>query len=140
SLSSVAAGLEAASATYGRPKYLVNNAGIYPRAAALDMDVEMWNRVLSVNLGGAFLCSQSVARQMNDSGGAIVNIGSRAGLEGEANGVHYSASKAGVIGLTKALAQEWAPKIRVNCVVPGLTNTTQPLGDPTIGNHDELTG
>lgn len=137
---SVATGVEAASEMYGQPRYLVNNAGIYPRSEAIDMDVEMWNRVLSVNLSGAFLCSQSVARQMGDGGGAIVNIGSRAGLEGEPNGAHYSASKAGIIGLTKALAHEWAPRIRVNCVVPGLTNTSQPLGDPTIRSADELVG
>lgn len=112
----------------GVPDVLVNNAGIFPRVPFLEMREADWDRVLAVNLKGSFLCAQAVARAMVAAGrrGAVVNISSVA-ARGLPLGVHYSASKAGVLGLTRAMALALAPHgIRVNAIAPGLTDTAQP--------------
>ncbi len=130
--------IEAAVAVFerdwGRPDGLVNNAGIFPRARALDMDLAEWEQVVRVNLTGTFVCARTVAALMKEDGrGAIVNMASGRALAGAANGAHYSASKGGIIALTKSLAHDWAGYgIRVNCVIPGITDTAQPrieMGD-----------
>ncbi len=119
----------------GPPDVLVNNAGVFPRARFLEMTERDWDHVLGVNLKGGFLCAQTVARAMvaADRPGAIVNISSSA-IRGDPLGVHYSASKAGVVGLTRAMALALAPhRIRVNAIAPGLTDTQQ----PRYGNTEE---
>lgn len=114
----------------GTPTVLVNNAGIFPRAPALEMPYADWMRVIQVNLGGAFLCSRAFAPGMlRSGGGAIVNLASGRALAGAARGSHYAASKGGILSLTRSLALEWAPTIRVNTVIPGLTDTDQPRVD-----------
>jgi NAD(P)-dependent dehydrogenase (short-subunit alcohol dehydrogenase family) len=129
---SAAGEVEAAAAAFERewgiPDALVNNAGIYPRAHALDMELAEWERVLRVNLSGTFLCACAAARRMKEkAAGAIVNMASGRALAGAANGAHYAASKGGIIALTKSLALDWARYgIRVNCVIPGITDTAQP--------------
>ncbi|MDB5775099.1 MAG: family NAD(P)-dependent oxidoreductase [Herbaspirillum sp.] len=125
------------AAQLGVCRLLVNNAGIFPRASAIDMPFSLWQRVLTVNLGGAFLCSQAFAPGMLAArDGVIVNIASGRGIQGAArDGAHYAASKGGLIALTRSLAQEWAPHIRVNTLVPGVTHTDQPLEATTV---DEL--
>jgi len=125
----------AAVAELGPPEILVNNAGIFPRAQFLDLSEQEWDRVLEVNLRGGFLCAQAAARAMIAAGksGAIINISSSA-IRGDARGVHYSASKAGVLGMTRAMALALAPhRIRVNAIAPGLTDTQQPRD----GNTEE---
>lgn len=130
----IEAGVVAFEQEWGAPDGLVNNAGIFPRARALDMEISEWERVLRVNLTGTFVCARAVAARMKDVGrGVIVNTASGRALAGAANGAHYSASKGGIIALTKSLALDWAGYgIRVNCVIPGITDTAQPrveMGD-----------
>ena len=123
----IADALNAFVGAYGAPNVLVNNAGIFPRAPATEIALSLWNKVIAVNLGGTFLCSRACARHMlAANGGIIVNTASGRAFGGAIDGAHYAASKAGIIALTKSLALEWAPTIRVNCVVPGLSDTAQP--------------
>src|SRR5215510_8528767 len=118
---------------FGVPFALVNNGAIFPRSPVLVMDPDEWDRVLRVNLTGAFLCAQAFAPMMVAAGGgAIVNISSGAALRGDPDGAHYAASKGGLIALTKSLALALAAQhVRVNCILPGIGDTAQPLGAMT---------
>ena len=111
--------------TYGKLDILVNNAGIYMQADAVETTEEDWDRILDVNLKGAFLCSKyCVPEMIKGGGGSIVNIGSEAGLVGIKNQVAYNVSKSGIIALTRSMAVDFAAHhIRVNCVCPGTTET-----------------
>ncbi len=121
----VAAAIKAVIGQWGRIDILVNNAGICPTTPFADISETEWDLVLGVNLKGMFLCSQAVAPAMlQQQGGRIVNIASSAGqMGGLAVGLHYSASKAGVLGLTKSLARILSPAVQVNAVAPGTTET-----------------
>ena len=109
---------------YGKLDILVNNAGIVSVKPFSELTLEEWNKTYAVNITGMFLCSQKAVKLMKD-GGSIVNISSIRGLfnQGRAPIIDYSTSKASVISFTKTLAKEVAPKIRVNTVAPGMTNT-----------------
>lgn len=107
---------------YGTVHILVNNAAISSRAALVDTSLLDWTRVLEVNLTGTFLMCRAIVPLMRD-GGAIVNISSQAAKRGEAEIVAYAASKAGQLGLTRSLARELAPDIRVNAVCPAVVET-----------------
>lgn len=112
------------AATFGTIDVLVNNAAIWFRRPFTDISVDEWDHVLAVNLRGAFLCIQAVLEPMRAAGGgAIVNVGSQAGLSvTRGQGAHYHASKAAIAHLTRVLAFELGPMgIRVNCVAPGVT-------------------
>ena len=116
----------AAVERFGRLDYLVNNAGICPSCDMIEISLEEWDRVLNVNLRSVFLTSRAAAPIMRGQGfGAMVNISSVAGKTGGAAvGAHYSASKAGVISLTKTFAKVLAPhRVRVNAVCPGPVET-----------------
>ena len=118
----VTAAFDSVATDLGVPFALVNNAGIYPDHALLDMPEAAWDRVLDVNLKGPFLCSQAFGRKRvaAGGGGAIVHLASTAGFSARVGAAHYSASKAGVVMLTKSMAQELGPHgIRVNAVAPG---------------------
>jgi 3-oxoacyl-[acyl-carrier protein] reductase len=110
---------------FGKVDILVNNAGITRDTLILRMDESDWDAVLNVNLKGVFNCSKAVVRpMMKQHYGRIVNISSVSGQAGQAGQTNYSASKAGVIGFTKALAREVASRqITVNAVAPGFIPT-----------------
>ena len=110
---------------FGKIDALVNNAGISQQKLFTDITDYDFSKMISVNLTGTFLCSQAVLPNMiHNKAGKIVNISSVWGVTGASCEVHYSAAKAGVIGLTKALAKEVAPSgIQVNCIAPGLIET-----------------
>ncbi|GAH58116.1 unnamed protein product [marine sediment metagenome] len=104
---------------------MVNNAGITKDSLIVRMSISDWEDVLNVCLKGAFLCSKYVSRIMiRKRSGAIVNISSVAGVRGNPGQVNYSSAKAGLIGLTKSLARELAPRgVRVNAIAPGYIKT-----------------
>lgn len=125
-LGSVTQAVAATVAALGGIDILVNNAGIAgANATVWQMDPEEWKRVLEINLNGPFLCCHEVVPEMLKKGyGRIVNIASIAGKEGNPNASHYSASKAGVVALTKSLGKELAQKgVIVNCVTPAVIET-----------------
>ena len=108
---------------------LVNNAAVFPRVPFLEMGEEDWDYVLDVNLKGSFYCAQAASKSMVAGGrqGTIINLTSGAAYRGSPRGVHYCASKGGVLSMTRQMALELAPhRIRVNAIAPGLTDTAQP--------------
>jgi 3-oxoacyl-[acyl-carrier protein] reductase/pteridine reductase len=112
---------------FGKLDGLVNNAARFTRKDALQITEADWDFVHSVNLKATFFCCQQAAKLMlAGEGGRIVNISSLGGIRAWPDHAHYCASKAGVIHLTRALAQAWAPKITVNSVAPGVI----PFGEP----------
>ncbi len=119
---------------FGTVYAVVNNAGIHPRSPALTVPLDMWNRTLAVNLTGSFLTAQAFAPAMIEAGrGSIINLASGRAIQGAKMGIHYAASKAGIIAMTKTLAQEWAGYgIRVNAIIPGVSETRQPLEAPGV--------
>ena len=120
-----AAGVEAVAAALGPVDVLVNNAGITRDAMLHKMDPSKWREVINVDLDSVFNMSRHVIEGMRERGfGRIINITSINGQKGQMGQTNYSAAKAGMIGFTKALAQETARKgITVNCIAPGYINT-----------------
>ena len=102
---------------------LVNSAGVGDARPLLDCDEAMWDEVLNVNLRGTFFCIRAAYPYLKASRGNVVNVGSDAGLIGEKKLSVYCASKGGVVNVTRALALELAPDVRVNCVCPGYVDT-----------------
>ena len=114
---------------FGGIDILVNNAGVFPRVDFLKMQESDWDFVHNVNLKGAVFCAQAAAKAMvaAERPGAIINVTSGAAFRGSPRGVHYVASKGGVVSMTRQMALELAPhRIRVNAIAPGLTDTAQP--------------
>ncbi len=121
--------------TYGRLDILINNAGVSWGAEPEQMPLDKWQKVIDINLTGAFLFSQAAAREMlKRQYGRIINVASVAGLQASVNGPHYAAyaaSKAGLMGLTRELAASWGRQgIRVNAIAPGFFHSR--LADPAI--------
>jgi len=114
-----------ANAAFGPVHILINNAGISEFSLFTDITEAMWDDMMDTNCKGMYLCcKQALPHMISDKDGAIVNISSIWGQVGASCEVHYSASKAAVIGLTKALAKELGPsRVRVNCVAPGVIQT-----------------
>ncbi|QQS11524.1 MAG: SDR family oxidoreductase [Rhodospirillales bacterium] len=123
------------AAAIGIPDILVNNAGVYPRVPLLEMREADWDHVLDINLKAGCFATIAVAKALIAAGGrrgAVINLASAA-VRGAVRGVHYSASKGGIVSMTRAMALELAPHgIRVNAIAPGLTDTAQ----PRFGNTD----
>ena len=113
--------IEAAIQHYGQLDILVNNAGWYPRATLEETTVDMWDKVLNVNLRGAFFCCKYAVPHMRKAkGGSIVNIGSINGIQGLPNLIAYASAKGGLLALTRTLAGAYAAdSVRVNYIIPG---------------------
>jgi NAD(P)-dependent dehydrogenase (short-subunit alcohol dehydrogenase family) len=124
---------DAALARFGRVDILVNNAGIFTESLIENMPIDDWDRVVNTNLRGTFLCTRALIGQMLDRGdGRIINIASQLGQVGGKSVGHYAASKAGIIGLTKSLAREVAPRgVLVNAIAPG------PIETPMLDGETE---
>jgi len=122
---------EAAIERFGRIDVLVNNAAIYAtleRSSFTDINPDEWDRVMAVNVKGAWLCSASVYPRMSQPGGRIINIASATVFSGSPLWMHYVASKAAVIGLTRVMAREvGATGVTVNAIAPGFTLTEASL-------------
>lgn len=128
---------------FGKIDVLVNNAGIYPFVSLVEMKEGDWNKVLDINLKGVFNCTKAVLPEMiKRKSGNIVNISSIAGsVIGYSNLVHYSASKAGILGFTRSSAIELAQYgIRVNAIAPGAIETpgTKVMGDDTMKQFAQI--
>ena len=110
---------------FGGLDILVNNAGIIDQRSFLEISLDEWNRLIEGNLTNAFLCCKAVLPHMvRQKWGRIINISSTSGLTGGTSGAHYAAAKAGIVGLTKALSSEFAPRgITVNAIVPSKIET-----------------
>ncbi len=129
----VSAAFKSITDTFGRLDILVNNAGITKDSLLLRMKEDEWDRVLDINLKGVFLCSKEAVKIMSKQKyGRIVNISSVVAFTGNPGQINYSASKAGIIGLTKTIAKEYAKRgITTNAVAPGfiMTAMTDALPD-----------
>jgi 3-oxoacyl-[acyl-carrier protein] reductase len=121
--------VEGALQKWGRVDILVNNAGVTRDALVLRMKKEDWDYVLNINLTGTFNCTKAAIKpMMKQRRGKIINIASVVGIMGNAGQSNYAASKAGIIGLTKSLARELAPRnINVNAIAPGFIDTEMTL-------------
>jgi NAD(P)-dependent dehydrogenase (short-subunit alcohol dehydrogenase family) len=116
---SVKDAIKQALADHGNIYALVNNAAISANKTVTELSLEEWNRVLGVNLTGAFICSKHAAPHLKKESGRIVNIASTRALQSEPNTEAYSASKGGILALTHSLAASLGPEIKVNCISPG---------------------
>ena len=132
--------VETAARTFGRLDVLVNNAGVTADKLILRMQEEDFDKVISANLKGAFFCSKAACRlMMRQRYGRIINISSVVGLHGNAGQSNYAASKAGLIGLTKSLAKEFAARgVTVNAVAPGFIETDMTAAMPEAARQAAL--
>lgn len=111
--------------TFGKINYLINNAGISINKPISELTLEEWNKVLGVNLTGAFLCAKYASPYLRKEKGVIINISSTRAFMSEPNTEAYSASKGGIYALTHALAISLGPEVRVNCISPGWIETSE---------------
>ena len=115
---------------------LINSAGVGHGGLIEEMDEATWDETLDVNLKGTFFCIKAALAALRISGGNIVNLASDAGLIGEHRLVVYCASKGGVVNMTRAMALDLAPEVRVNCVCPGYVDTDMVRRDDIEKSHD----
>jgi 3-oxoacyl-[acyl-carrier protein] reductase len=128
---------DAAVKAFGRIDILVNNAALRREKSFAEMDYAEWREILDVTLDGTFHCTKACLPALKKSGaGAIVNIGGLSAHTGAKNRAHVVTAKAGIVGLTRALANDLAADgITVNCVVPGLIGTPRPKDKPEPAHH-----
>jgi len=135
---SVAKSVQYSIEKFGNISGLINNAAIQIDKPVTELSGEEWNRVIGVNLTGAFLCSKHAAPFLKSAKGNIINISSTRAFQSEKNTEAYSASKGGVLALTHALAISLGPEIRVNCISPGWIDVSG-IKKKSKANQIELT-
>jgi 3-oxoacyl-[acyl-carrier protein] reductase len=123
--SEVSAMFDAAWARHGGVDVVINNAGINLDRPFLEMTDDEWDTVIATILTGTFVCSQEYARRYAGSDGQIITVGALTAISGRKNGANYCSARAGVLNLTRCMALELAPRIRVNCVTPGKIDTEE---------------
>jgi len=107
----------------GGLEVLVNSAGVYGRRPIAEVDEAFWDATMDINVKGTYFCSRAALPALQQSGGCIVHLASIAGLEGYSGTTAYCASKGAIVNLTRSMALELAPTVRVNCVCPGVVDT-----------------
>jgi NAD(P)-dependent dehydrogenase (short-subunit alcohol dehydrogenase family) len=134
--SAVATAVDAADSALGGIDIVINAAAVVDPVSLADLDAATWRRVIDINLSGTFYVAREAALRMRAAGGgAIINVGSDLASMGVANFVHYCAAKAGVVGMTRGLAAELAPTVRVNAVCPGPIDT--PMMEAQLSLSDD---
>jgi 3-oxoacyl-[acyl-carrier protein] reductase len=123
---------------FGRVDILVNFAGINRDAPFLEMTDEQWDSVISAHLRGHFVCSQEFVFHNPDNPGLIINLGAACGQIGRMNGANFCSAKGAIFALTKCMARELAPRIRVNCLVPGSIRTREVIDRYDLETEDGL--
>ncbi|MGA2489652.1 MAG: SDR family oxidoreductase [Anaerolineales bacterium] len=125
-------------AFFNRIDVLINTAGLNIDKPFLDMTDEDWSTVLGTILTGTFICSQEFARRYQGDAGQIINIGAVTAMRGRKNGANYCCARAGILTLTKCMALELSPRIRVNCVTPGYINTQEVIERYQLDEKENL--
>jgi NAD(P)-dependent dehydrogenase (short-subunit alcohol dehydrogenase family) len=115
--------VRAALDAFGGLDILVNNAGVLKIAQMADSDEAVWDSIMDINVKGTYFCSRAALPALTERHGVIVNVASEAGLNGYPGMTVYCASKGAIVNLTRAMSQELAPTVRVNCVCPGIIDT-----------------
>ena len=121
----VKAMFDIADSEFGGASVLINCAGINLDAPFLELTDESWDAVVDTQLKGTFICSQEFVRHTGDRLGNIINLGAACGIQGRLNGANFCSAKGGVHALTKCMARELAPRIRVNCLTPNAVDTEE---------------
>ena len=115
--------VEAAVEGLGGLDVLVNSAGVFTKTSMAETDEDIWDSLIDINVKGTYFCSRAALYTLDKSGGSIVNVASEAGLNGYAGITAYCASKGAIVNLTRSMALELAPTVRVNCICPGVIDT-----------------
>ena len=132
--------VNATAQRFGRIDYLVNNAAMRKEKSLEQMNFADWREIMTATLDSAFLCTKACLPHLKKSGGTIINIGGLSAHTGSKHRAHVIAAKAGIVGLTRALAQDLADdKITVNCVAPGMIATQRAAGAPQPQHHQTRT-
>ena len=132
----VATAVDAADSALGGLDVVINAAGVADAVSLAELDAAAWRRVIDINLSGTFYVAlQSALRKQAAGGGVIINVGSDLAHMGVPNFVHYCAAKAGVVGMTKGMAAELAPTVRVNAVCPGPIDTPMMEAQLTLSDN-----
>ncbi len=129
---------DAAIERFGRVDILINCAGINRDAPFTEITDELWDEVVSVHLKGHFICGQEYVFHNPDREGLIINLGAACGQIGRKNGANFCSAKGGIFALTKCMAQELSPRIRVNCVVPNAIKTREVIERYDLENKQGL--
>lgn len=135
---SVKKSVQSAIDKFGNISGLINNAAIHANKPVTELSIDEWNRVIGVNLTGAFICSKHAAPFLKQTKGSIINMCSTRAFQSEPDTEAYSASKGGIFSLTHALAMSLGPEIRVNCISPGWIDVSA-IKKKSVANQYEIT-